>query len=132
MCVYFVAGANFALGRIGRTHGKATPRSKMNASRDMPLSSMFDVKSATDYLLSKFEEARKSSKKLYLEVFSGSGKVAKQIESMGHICIQIDIRHVIPVDVTHRDIADVLVHHIMIGGVSGVWLGTPCSSWSLA
>lgn len=84
---------------------------------------------ATTYLLAKFSEASNSSKKLFFEIFSGSGRVAKQIESMGHICIQIDICNDIPVNVAQPDIADILVHHIMLGCVSGVWLGTPCKSW---
>ena len=94
--------------------------------------SSFDVTKALDYLKEKFEEANTSTKKLYLEVFSGSGKVAKHIESLGHVCIEIDIRCVIPVDVTNQEVADLLIQHITLGRVSGVWLGTPCSSWSLA
>ena len=131
----FHPGSNFALGRAAATAdsgSRGLRKSKSQTSSDMPLSSQFDVEKALDYLKSRFEEADKSSKKLYLEVFSGSGRVAKYIETMGHICIQIDIRYVMPVDVTNRAIADVIVHHIMLKRVSGVWLGTPCSSWSLA
>lgn len=67
-----------------------------------------------------------------LEIFAGSGRVADAWRRRGGSALAIDVRHR-----AHEDVLDYRVRQGILRAIArqradAVWLGTPCSSWSLA
>ena len=67
---------------------------------------------------------------LHLELYGGSGKVAKRWKRMGLASISFEITQG-----DHFDLNNFIVQHVVNswieeGIVGSVWLGTPCSTWS--
>ena len=65
-----------------------------------------------------------------LEVFCGVGHVARLPISRGALCIGLGIKG--GIDVCNPSVLGSLCQMIREGRVWGLWLGPPCSSWSLA
>jgi hypothetical protein len=95
-------------------------------SKDMPLS-------ANARGLQRLKAAfRQSHEKVYLELFAGSGRVAKEWTRQGRRGIAVDIRHGLRVNLLKTKTVRFLARQMKRGHVGAVWLGTPCSSFSLA
>ena len=70
---------------------------------------------------------------LFLEIFSGSGNLSRAIARSfrGNLtAVAIDIVHGAEHDLEKRNIQQFVLAAIRAGKVAGVWLGTPCTSWS--
>ena len=67
-----------------------------------------------------------------LELFAGSGRVAKCVRKKGVPAIAVDVQRGPQYDLSRRDVIEGIVEHMRAGNVRAVWLGTPCSSWSTA
>ena len=70
--------------------------------------------------------------KVFLELFAGSGRVAAQWRSAGLAGVAVDVADDSRLDLTHPVVLARIVAWLESGRVAAVWLGTPCSSWSLA
>ena len=71
-------------------------------------------------------------KRVYLELFAGVGHVSKFLHKKGYAVITVDIIHGPEFDVLNKSVFNTIVGWIKSGAVAGVWLGTPCASWSRA
>jgi len=69
---------------------------------------------------------------VFLEVFSGSGRLASKIRAMGYAALAIDVKHGTHMDVLRPEVQQLLTAWIRSGVVWAVWLGTPCTTWSVA
>ena len=89
-----------------------------------------------DKLKEAFKDALKhathSSKKLFLELFSGSGKVSRYFKRAGFASIAFDINNGYHFDLTNPTVVSVILGWISSGCILGVCLETQCSSWSRA
>ena len=69
---------------------------------------------------------------LFLELFGGCGRVAASAQAMGYAALSLDINasplenHLSPVFLNK------ILGWISSGAIAGVWLGTPCSTWTRA
>ena len=69
---------------------------------------------------------------IFLELFGGCGRVAASAQAMGYAALSLDINasplenHLTPAFVNR------ILGWISSGVVAGVWLGTPCSTWTRA
>lgn len=75
---------------------------------------------------------RRTHQRCLLEIFSGSGRVADAWRRRGGVAGAIDLRHGQHEDVRRRSVRQDILGSIRRRLVDAVWLGTPCSSWSLA
>ncbi len=79
------------------------------------------------------EELRKSRKRtLVLELFSGEGGLSDKIRKHGYAVLSFDFNCGSHFDLCKSHILSLVIGWICSGCVLFVWLGTPCSSWSLA
>ena len=69
---------------------------------------------------------------VFLDIFSGEGSIAKYISKLGFPVISIDVSDDPRFDVTDPAVAAVIFGWIKSGCVLGIWLATPCTSWSRA
>ena len=76
--------------------------------------------------------ATKRTSQVFLEVFAGEGVLANQIRKMGFGVVSIDIKKGPRHDVCNPHIRRLILGWIRSGVVVGVWLGTPCTTWSIA
>ena len=70
--------------------------------------------------------------RVVLEIFSGSGHLARAFRRQGIAALSIDICHGIHHDVLNSSVSELIHQWIRSRCVLLVWLGTPCSSWSRA
>ena len=76
--------------------------------------------------------AQQNSSQVFLELFSGSGAIARHLCRQGFGVVALDTRNSVLEDLCHPATLQVLRGWIFSGVVLGVWLGTPCTSWSIA
>ena len=67
-----------------------------------------------------------------LELYAGSGGVSRALRSCGWGCLGFELGNGAPFDLLNPTVRSVVRGWILGGSVAGVFLGTPCSSWSLA
>ena len=65
-------------------------------------------------------------------MFSGVGHVALQIRKFGIGTIAFDINTSALFDLTHPYVVKVVLQWVSSNRVCGIWLGTPCTTWSVA
>ena len=78
------------------------------------------------------EAKSQSGKAVVLELFAGSGRVAKCARRQGVPAIAVDVQRGPQYDLSRGDIIEGIVAHMRAGNIRAVWLGTPCSTWSTA
>lgn len=89
--------------------------------------------SSANVCLRWLQQAAESS--LFLEIFSGSGNLSRAVAACFHgnlTVVPIDLCHGNEHDLEKRSIQHFVLAAIRTGKVAGVWLGTPCTSWSRA
>ena len=69
---------------------------------------------------------------IFLELFGGCGRVAASAQAMGYAALSLDINASPLEDHLTRGFANRILGWISSGVVAGVWLGTPCSTWTRA
>ena len=69
---------------------------------------------------------------MYLEIFSGSGRLTAALEEMGLLAHGIDITHGEAHDVLKPDVKSNLFRLLRRGMVKFVWIGMPSTTFSLA
>ena len=69
---------------------------------------------------------------LFLELFSGIGSVSTAIRNRNHAAIPVDFETQLCIDLTLPGVVQLIISWIKTGMVRGVFLGTPCTSWSRA
>ena len=85
----------------------------------------------TAVLRSKLRQSRRSQ--VYLELFSGSGKLAKHLRKVsGYEAIEFDVQQGEEFDLTRRAVVQVVLGWLRSRVVRGVWAGFPCTTWSTA
>ena len=72
---------------------------------------------------------------IFLELFSGSGRLSKalrrRVKHRFHV-VEIDIASDASHDLSKRALQDFILLLISLDKIAGVWMGTPCTSWSRA
>ena len=102
--------------------------SKQKLSKDMPAASS----ACGDGIIRLQEAFAQSRKPVFLEIFAGSGRVCRMLRKQGHAALALEIRHGLKVNVLSKRVLRFLLRRIRSGAVAGIWMGTPCSSFSLA
>ena len=77
-------------------------------------------------------QALQHKSQVFLELFCGSGAIARQLRRQGFGVVCLDICRSELEDISHYTVLRVLQGWISSGIVLGVWLGTPCATWSVA
>ena len=67
-----------------------------------------------------------------LEFFSGSGRLSCGLRKQGVPTVAVDIKQSALLDLTRPAVFQYIIRLISCKAVIFVWLGTPCSTWSLA
>ena len=67
-----------------------------------------------------------------LELFSGSSRLSCALRKQGVPTVAVDIKQSALLDVTRPALLNYILRLVSCKAVSFVWLGTPCSTWSLA
>ena len=75
---------------------------------------------------------RRASSQVFLEIFAGAQAIAKHLRRGGFGVVALDLCFSPLEDVQHPAVLNVLQGWISSGAVLGVWLGTPCTTWSIA
>jgi hypothetical protein len=85
-------------------------------------------------LLAELRQAlqRSSHPQICVELFSGSGGIARRWRHLGYGTIEFDLRKGPQYDLTSPAVLNVLQGWITSGVIACVWIGVPCSTWSLA
>lgn len=78
------------------------------------------------------QKARTHRRQAFVEVFSGSGTLARRFRQLGFACLEIDTKHGPEYDVLNRGFRKILRGWILSGCILGVSIATPCSSMSQA
>jgi len=69
---------------------------------------------------------------VFLELFSGVGRVAAALRHHDAPALEFEINKGAVFDVCNRHVLKVLCSWIVHGKVNGIWFGTPCTTWSIA
>ena len=124
-------------GMAGRQHGP--PGARMAERRhgppiDMPETVRQHKQRRVGHILYQLiARARsKRGKAVVLELFAGSGRVATCARKRGVPAIAVDVQRGPQYDLSRDDVIEGILAHMRAGSVRAIWLGTPCSSWSLA
>ena len=89
--------------------------------------------SGSEILRKLFRSASKpNSRRIFLDLFSGCGKVSAYLVKEGHAGIAVDTCVDHRLDLSDEGVLNVIRGWIQGGCVRGIWLATPCSSWSRA
>ena len=112
---------NFQVGK--QSHHQQTS-SKSSVAHDIQL-----LKKLFKRALRK---ARRRRYMLFLELFSGHGGLSASLNANGYATLSFEIENGPHFDVTKRHIINLIKGWISSNCLLGVWLGTPCSSWSRA
>ncbi len=70
--------------------------------------------------------------KVFLELFAGSKRVSAKWRAAGCAAVAFELADGAMYDLANPIVSDVVKSWIRGGFVGGVWLSTPCSTWSLA
>ena len=73
-----------------------------------------------------------SPRLVFLELFAGVGHVAQALRKAGHAAVAFDILQSPLEDHCSADFKAVLKGWLSSRAIAGVWLGTPCTTWSQA
>ena len=73
-----------------------------------------------------------SNSQVFLDLFSGTGGVSQFIRSTNRGAVSIDLSIDPDFDLNNKHIRNLIFGWISSGCIAGVFLGTPCSSWSRA
>ena len=73
-----------------------------------------------------------SQPQVCVELFSGSGRVAKRWRQLGFGTLEFDVRKGPQYDLTNPVVLRILQGWITSGVIAVIWIGVPCSTWSLA
>ena len=76
--------------------------------------------------------AASKKEQLYLELFSGSERLAHELRKAGEACVAVDNKTGAHHDLCSKKVRDYLKGCIKAGLVKGVWIAFPCASWSNA
>eukprot|EP00959_Pyramimonas_sp_CCMP1952_P460446 9479883-Pyramimonas_sp.AAC.1 len=71
-------------------------------------------------------------RKVYLDLFSGTGTIADCMKFQGESCISFDVLNGPEYDLSNAVVVNVLIGWIQSGIVKGVFAAFPCSSWTPA
>ncbi|CAK0872053.1 unnamed protein product [Prorocentrum cordatum] len=69
---------------------------------------------------------------LFLELFAGQGRISKRIGDLGYGCLDLDLAHGACEDHLHTTFESVVRGWLLSKAIVGLWLETPCTSWSQA
>jgi hypothetical protein len=67
---------------------------------------------------------------IFLEIFAGCGKLSGVVEKQGFGAVRLDIND--GINVLDKRVYAVIRGWVMSSIIAGIWMGTPCSSWSRA
>ena len=83
-----------------------------------------------------FRQALESSRwkrhQVFLELFAGCGRIALCWQSQGFGAMGFELSRGAEFDLTHPRVRRLIAGWIRSGCVCGIWLATPCSTWSRA
>ena len=123
---------------VGEMHGAPFTSGVESAWAAVPAPSeaMIAKRLVHSHLKSKFYKACKSAvlhrRQVFLEIFSGCAAVSRSLRKQGFGVVTLDIRAGPLEDVCLPAVRKVLQGWIAAGAVLGVWLGPPCTTWSVA
>lgn len=69
---------------------------------------------------------------LFLDLFSGSGRLGKAFRELGFAALSLDLGNGDWQDLTRKEVLRCIEGWLTAYAVFGVWLGPPCTSWSRA
>ena len=78
------------------------------------------------------QSAQRSRRRIFLEVFCGTGGLAATLRRRGFGAVSLDLRLGPEMDITMPHVQRLLIGWMSSNCVAGLWLGTPCASWSRA
>ena len=90
--------------------------------------------SPPDLLRFLFKKVCKANRcrRVYLDIFSGDQGISREIQKRGEQVISIDTCDDSRLDITDPSVVGVVLGWINSGCIKGIWLATPCTSWSRA
>ncbi len=92
--------------------------------------------SATQLASKNFKDAiRKScpkSRRVFLDLFAGHEGVSSALHRQGFGCVSFDVESDARLDLTDPAIIQLIEGWIRSGCIRGIWLATPCTTWSRA
>ena len=92
--------------------------------------------SSGDLLKGAFREAVKScgrgSRKVFLDLFYYDGGISKKLRARGYGCVSVDISIDSRFDLCDPELFKIIEGWIRSNCIHGIWLATPCPSWSRA
>ena len=69
---------------------------------------------------------------VFLELFAGSGRLAAEILKLGYRALSLDILNRAREDHLDPTFQRVIIGWLTSGCIAGLWLGTPCTTWTCA
>ena len=72
----------------------------------------------------------RSQRRVFLDLFSGRGRLASKLRSLGVPVVSVDVSIDGRLDLCDPKVADVVKGWIRSRCIRGIWLGTPCKYWS--
>eukprot|EP00973_Karenia_brevis_P076564 10636882-Karenia_brevis.AAC.1 len=84
------------------------------------------------HLRTALKSAQKRKRHVFLELFSGKAVLASALRARHYGCLACDIKYGVEFDLCDSVVRSVIKGWISSRVISGVWFGTPCSSFSLA
>ena len=70
--------------------------------------------------------------KVFLDIFAGAKGIAKALRALGCGCVTLELSDETWQDVTHSALQQQVLSFICRGLCAGIWLATPCATWSTA
>lgn len=67
---------------------------------------------------------------VYLELISSSSQICRVVRRLDFACLWFDVAVSPHSDLCWRDVVHIIAYSAQIGLVLGVWLVTPCTTWS--
>ena len=80
----------------------------------------------------ELRRARRRKRQAFLDLFAGSGGVARAIRDRGFACVAFDLAAGPQYDLTRRCVKGLIEEWLRTGRVLGVVCATPCGTWSAA
>eukprot|EP00973_Karenia_brevis_P054268 7540008-Karenia_brevis.AAC.1 len=121
--------------RSPATSAKSPMRKSMQHSKISPdiHTGPADIQKALKLHLRKaLKSAKRRKRHVFLELFSGKAVLASAIRARQYGCLACDIKYGVEFDLCNPVVRTTIRGWISSRVVSGVWFGTPCSSFSLA
>ena len=70
--------------------------------------------------------------KFFLDLFCGDGGISKKLRARGYGCVSVDISIDSRFDLCDPELFKIIEGWIRSNCIHGIWLATPCPSWSRA